>query len=284
MSRPDVAVLAQLSLIVAAVVASAASADAQPADRAACVTTYEQAQQHQKAGRLVKALEAFTGCAQDSCPSVVRQQCALALPELEQSVPSVVFDASDPEGNQIIDVRVDVDGALVASRLDGRAVSLDPGRHVVRFEGSAGRVVEQTIVLLEGQRRRPVRARFDAQPSDSASDESGAPPYGPVPWIVAAAGVAVAGVGLVLFVVGQNDIGDAEDLCQGRVCDDADAVDLGNGGKTKSIAGKVLLGAGGALIAGGLVWQLAGNRTPTSPNVSLSLQPNGSMLRLRTAF
>jgi hypothetical protein len=275
------AVLASQSVMAASLVAWAPSAHAQAADRQTCVSTYEQAQQHQKGGRLVKALEAFNQCAQDNCPSVVRQQCALALPELEQSVPSVVFDASDADGNQVIDVRVDVDGALAASRLDGRAVSLDPGRHVVRFEAPGGRVVEQTIVMLEGQRRRPVRAQFG--PGDEASGDEQRP-YGVVPWIVAGAGVTVAVVGLVVFVVGKNEIADAEESCPSRACDNQALVDEGNAGRSKSIAGKVLLGAGGALVAGGLIWQLAGNRAPASPAVSLSVRPSGSVLRVSAKF
>ena len=284
MARFAIAVLLRCATGALVSAPGVARAQASP-DPQSCASTYEQAQRNQRAGKLMKARDGFTHCAQDACPSVVRQQCALALPDLEQSLPTVVFDATDASGDQIIDVRVEVDGTLAASELDGRALSLDPGRHVVRFHRRGGQAVEQTIVLLEGQRRRTVRARFgaEAEVDDEAGGASGARPYGVWPWVFGGVGLAIAGTGLVVFAIGQSDIGEAEDLCPGRVCADQEAVDLGNGGKTKSVAGKVLLGAGAVLIGGALVWQVGFNR-PGETNIGVAVQPRGVGLRLSSSF
>ena len=50
----------------------------------------------------------------------------------------------------VTEVRVYLDGALVATQLDGKAIELDPGGHVLRFEhGGLPSVEERVLVVVK---------------------------------------------------------------------------------------------------------------------------------------
>jgi hypothetical protein len=84
---------------------------------------------------------------------------------VEESLPSVVLAASYL-GRDTSEVTVDLNGSRVAKRLDGRALSLNPGEHRLRFVHASGRVIERTLVIHEGEKNRIVRADFDPPEPD----------------------------------------------------------------------------------------------------------------------
>jgi tetratricopeptide (TPR) repeat protein len=87
-------------------------------------------------------------------------------------------------------------------------------------------------------------------------------PYGNTPWIVVGGGGALAIVGAILLPLGYNAISSASAQCNAqRKCgSNQSAVNQGNTGRTEAGAGWGLLGVGVAAAAGGLGWQLAGNK------------------------
>lgn len=87
-------------------------------------------------------------------------------------------------------------------------------------------------------------------------------PYGATPWIAVGAGAVSALVGGLLIPAGLGAISDAEDACPDRKCttSQGELANDGNSGRTKVIAGDLLLGVGLGALAGGLVWQLAFNK------------------------
>ena len=86
-------------------------------------------------------------------------------------------------------------------------------------------------------------------------------PFGVAPWIVMGAGVALAGGGIPLIIIGQGDIDGAAEVCPDRdQCDNVAARDQGNQGLTLRGVGIALTATGGAAMIGGLIWQLAGNQ------------------------
>jgi hypothetical protein len=142
-------------------------------DAPACVQAAEEAQKLRKSGALLAAQDQLVACSDLDCPSVVRVACADWLGEVRKAIPSVVFAAKealprcgggDPAATRdVTDVDVSMDGRLLTHRLDGRAVSLDPGSHVFRFAlaDDSATPREETIQLREGEKLRAVSVVLD---------------------------------------------------------------------------------------------------------------------------
>jgi hypothetical protein len=108
-------------------------------------------------------------------------------------VPSVIIQV---EGNVAsTDVRVLVDGLLVASRLDGTPISVDPGQHVFRFEPKGGAASEQTVLINEGQKDRVLTISIAAPPPPPSPPERprSSSSTSVTPWIFAGVGGVALG-------------------------------------------------------------------------------------------
>lgn len=121
-----------------------------------CLAAHPEAQRLRRAGQLRATREQLLVCAREACPSVVRAECAQWLREVDDAMPSVVFAARDRDGGDLVDLAVTVDGKLALSRVDGRELALDPGAHVVRFEREGYAPVQETVVVLEHEKGRPI--------------------------------------------------------------------------------------------------------------------------------
>src|SRR5690349_12130436 len=98
-----------MSLAVLLAIASPSRAED---EKVACVSASEQGQQLRDHAKLVDARDKFVQCARDECPSVVRKDCVQWLSEVTNSLPSVVLSAKDDAGQDVLEVRVTVDGRL----------------------------------------------------------------------------------------------------------------------------------------------------------------------------
>lgn len=134
-------------------------AHAEPSPTAVCIDAHEKAQRSMQEGKLRAARESLLVCSRETCPKVAQTDCASWLRDVARDTPSVVLAAKDVAGQDREDVRVVIDGDQVVAALDGRALPLDPGPHVFRFE-SGGRRVEQKAVLGVGEQNRRVVADF----------------------------------------------------------------------------------------------------------------------------
>jgi hypothetical protein len=180
--------LVAVSSALCSLLATVATARAEDTRRA-CIDHNEQAQLAQKAGRLRDAQSHLVSCAGETCPPLVRADCARLLGEVSELVPSVIVDARDASGGETSDVRMYADDALVTSKLNGTAVELDPGPHTLRFEMGA-RTREQRIVLKEGEKRRRVSITFAEAVASTSNEPNRSSPW---PWVFGGiAGAAVA--------------------------------------------------------------------------------------------
>jgi hypothetical protein len=68
-------------------------------------------------------------------------------------------------GPDVADVKVFVDGKLVAERLSGAALEIDPGEHRFRFESRLWPPVERTILVSEGVKGREIDIEFEPAPA-----------------------------------------------------------------------------------------------------------------------
>jgi hypothetical protein len=127
--------------------------------KSACLSAYETSQVQRKEGHLLAAREALTVCTRDECPALVRTDCAGWLADVDAALPSVVLQAS-ADGDEIANVTVRVDGAIVKTSLDGKATQTDPGPHTFRFETAGFPPIETAVVIREGERYRALRVAF----------------------------------------------------------------------------------------------------------------------------
>jgi len=150
--RASLTVPAALTLCL---LASAARAQ----DKQTCNAAYQDAQVARDAHKLLKAREQLRVCASASCPGFITKDCTEWLKDVEPRIPSVVFTAKNAAGADVTDVKVTMDGAPLADKLDGIAIEVDPGSHTFGFEGSEG-TREKKVLVPEGAKAQNVSVSF----------------------------------------------------------------------------------------------------------------------------
>jgi hypothetical protein len=182
--------------LVGALVATNARA-ADPEEKTQCINASDEGQQLRDDGKYKLAREAFVRCARGTCPSLVSHDCAQWLVDVDTRSPTVVVDAKDDKGNDLVDVKVDVDGAEFIAKLDGLPRPVDPGERVFRYETAGFPPVEEHVVIRTGEKNRVLKVRFALDqsppatapgPETSESLHAGPPPL--AAWVFA--GVAAA--------------------------------------------------------------------------------------------
>jgi hypothetical protein len=183
-----------------------------------CADDAERAQALRDARKLVDARALFLRCSQESCPRAVRRDCALWLEDIATRLPTIVPSARDEAGNDLSAVRVFLDGAPLASVLDGSPFPIDPGSHALRFEDGAGVVVELTVVAREGEQRRIVQATL-TRPRPHATAERPPPAPAPPPriptlaYVAGGVGIVALGVATYAGIRGVSDYEHLSDTC-----------------------------------------------------------------------
>jgi len=254
------------------------------ADVASCLDAAERAQPLRAAGELREARTRLITCAAASCPRQVRADCTRWLGEVELAVPSVVIQAREADGTDVLDVTLTIDGVPQKRPLDGLAISLDPGKHVFRIDAPGREPLTQTAAIREGEKSRVVTFAFPKPPASRSASPPVAVGAGPerrpstlsivppVAWVAGGLGLLAASTGVVLWVQGVGARDDLREQCASAtscVQGDIDAA------KTKLVIGDVLVGAG-ALAIGAGVWLAV---RASSTNVSLG---PGRLLLVRT--
>ena len=287
------------SLVALLAVASTARAQEQPAPGhdtdAVCTAAYTSGQRLRKKGELIAAKKQLTTCASPSCSSVLRDDCARWLTEVGALMPSLVIAARGPSGEDATEVRVLVDGAVLAERIGGVPLEVDPGPHRLRFEMEGAQPVEKDVVVREGERARRIDVAFvagsaSAPASTSASTGETPPdaseePGRPVPalaWILGGVGVAALGVGIGFEVDGlskRSALGACFGMCS------QDAIDAA---KRSFNIGDVATAVGVAALAAGAFVFFTRPATQASASSALRLEvvpaDRGALAGVRGAF
>jgi hypothetical protein len=245
-------------LAVAMLPTTAALAD----DKAACLDAATKGQRFRDTHKLVEAREQLRVCAAAVCPAVVQSDCANWLAEVESALPSVIVMAKNAAGADLLDVRVSVDGQPLVSALDGQAVPMNAGPHTFHFEGAAGRL-DQQVVVVEGEKNQkvavvlgetappapntPTAAPKAATPSEvPETPTSASSPWRTLGWVLGGAGVAGLGVGTVFGVIALDDKNSAGCNANG-VCRSGTTSAI----KSTSLVSDIGWIAGGILLASG---------------------------------
>jgi hypothetical protein len=258
-----------LALVAFLVVSLAMSLTARADDRAACADAYGKAQRLRGANQLVSAREQLRVCARPTCTKFIARDCAAWLVDVESRLPSIVLFAHDASGAELTQATVSMDGSVIAEQLDGHAIEVDGGAHAFTFVFPDGTKIDQSYVVLEGQRAQRLGVTLPPARPQNAPVAETAPPTQPLPaseastatWngrktvavVVAALGVA----GLVLgTVVGESAASsyskqqsDCHSSAPGDCLNHSGAQTDHNNAVSESTISTIGFAAGGALVA-----------------------------------
>ena len=159
-----------------------------------CAVAYESAQEARAAGELKRAQENLVVCAQSNCAAFIQADCSDWLTAVQRDLPSVVFSAKKPNGEESFETSVMLDGDLIATSLDGRAVPIDPGVHEFEFALDGFKSVRRRVVIRQGEKNRVVGVVFGPTSAPGESDfeeqvQDTGPGYRLRPWAYASWGV-----------------------------------------------------------------------------------------------
>ena len=149
-------------LLVAMFVAPVAHADVSDE----CIAANTKAQELRRGGHMRHARDNLILCAAAACPKLVRDDCAVRLDEVNRLIPTIVFQVKDPDGHDLTDVKVTMDGEALAEKMTGTAMDVAVGEHEFAFSADGFVTATQKYLLVEGQkdRRESVTLQRNAPP------------------------------------------------------------------------------------------------------------------------
>jgi hypothetical protein len=129
---------------------------AESAKKSACAASWREGESMVKASKLRQAKVAMLKCAAPSCGARLRQECSQRIVEIEADIPTIVPVIKKSDGAPVTDVEMIMDGEKLTSRIDGKAVMVDPGSHEFTFKSAGGVLATYKTVVLPGQRNRSI--------------------------------------------------------------------------------------------------------------------------------
>lgn len=214
-------------------------------DREVCAAAAEQAQQLRDEGKFRKGREQMITCSRDVCPAPIKRDCLQWLAELDKNAPSVVVGARRGD-KDVTDVTVKLDGEVVAARLDGKPIPVDPGEHTFTFEHQ-GQTIEEKVLIRTGEKNRPLNVKLEGAAAPPPPPGETTPPPSDdrgsggslVPALIVG-GVGVVALGSFAFfgITGKSAVDDLQ-TCKPR-CAESDV----DSARTKLIVADISLGVG----------------------------------------
>lgn len=229
----------------------------------ACLTGHEKAQLERTEGKLLEAREKLIACSRDVCPRLIREDCARWFYEVDALVPSLIVAVREGSSD-LTDAKLSIDDEPVSDTLDGRVVSLDPGRHKVTVTLPDGETMTKQILLAPGEKHRRVTFEIKVPGQEGGPGSPGfypminpeRPMHRPVPkltWILGGTAAALAVGGGVFGILALKERSDlarspSEGGCK-PVCSDGDLNALRRNARFSDLlTGASILTAAGALV------------------------------------
>jgi hypothetical protein len=235
-------------------------------DKQQCAAAYTDAQSLRDAHKLVEEREKLRVCSQSTCAAFMQKDCTAWLAQVESTLPSIVILAHTATGDAVVDASVMMDGMLLTSRLDGRAIDVNPGVHTFILTTAHNEQTSVTAVVSEGQRAQQIVATFGHAPSSSQQQPttpppppketptaSGSSPLRPIGYVTLGVGVASVVTGSILGLVASATKGSSCD--QANVCTPGSISTLYAEANTSTAT----LIAGGVLVAAGITFIILGH-------------------------
>jgi hypothetical protein len=265
---------------------ASAVARAEDPTTADCLTANVARAKLQNEHRLREAREQLLLCAAQACPKEVREECDRVMVEVNAAIPTIVFEVRDASGSDLTNVRVSMDGKLLVERLDGAAISIDPGEHVFVFEAPGAARVEKRFVIRESEKARrervsigestapaagatpasppadkpdaraPAPMAADGERTSAAPEDGGKGALGTIGLVAAGAGVLGLGLGAVFGLQASSKQSQAN--CPDNVCTSESSLSTLHDAKSAGNLSTAFFVTGGVLLAGGVtLWALA---------------------------
>jgi hypothetical protein len=242
---------------------------------AECLTANDKSISLRNERKLLASRKELLVCAASTCPAEVRKECMRRIDQVNASLPSVVFEAKDGTGNDLTAVKVIMNGDLLVDKLDGSALTLDPGAHNFTFDAPGQPPIAKQLVIREGQKDRREVLQFGAPPAttpaaatpiskttpnpaiessvDQVSSSSGGTQKA-LALVAGGLGVVGIGVGTIFGLQSMSKNSDATAKCP-AACSDQAGVELWNDARFAgniSTIGFVVGGVG--LATGAILW------------------------------
>jgi hypothetical protein len=268
--------LPSMLFLAAALVATSARAD----EADVCADAAEAGQKLRDERKPLEARDQFLRCAKASCPALVREDCIGFAADIEKRIPSVVLRAKSEKGDDLSDVRVTSAGKVIATKLDGAPVRLEPGAYELTFEATGLPPATQKIVVAEGEQRRVVEVVLRSTPAAAGTGTAEDTGVGPAPWIIGGIGLSGLTVFGVLQGVAWAEHADVEERCGAAgTCTDEDLDPL----RGKFIGSLVGLGVGAAgIVTSAILFGVLGAND--GPEVQVQAGPEGGSLGIFVRF
>jgi len=223
-----------------------------PPDKAACVAALDKAQASRAGRRLLESRASYVTCSHEACPDMIRDDCSKGLREVDEALPTLVLSAS-VDGKDATDAKVMLDGERLAGGLDGRAIPVDPGPHVARFERPGSGPVEVKVVAREGEKNRLVTGTFVVARAEPKLVKAEGSSFPVVPVAFAATGALALGGAFLMHVDMTDRANELGNECAPR-CSQSDRDALSD----RLVLRNVSLGVGiGALVVAAVTYVVA---------------------------
>jgi hypothetical protein len=208
----------------------------------------------------------------------VKTVCDRLLSAVEASTPTLIVSARTADGQDVVAAHVLADGTPLVDSLDGKAIAMDPGPHVLRFAREGAAPIELHVVVREGEKNRLVAVTFPAPTDRPDGGEPG--PSRPTPVVV----YVLAGVGIVslaafgyLAIHGQSKYSE----CDPHGCSPGTV----DGLTVDRYLAFAALGVGVATLgAAAYLWVTRPARAPQGLALALAPVPGGGGLWVKGAF
>lgn len=224
-------------------------------DARACTDAHLQAQVARSEGRLLQAAEHLTSCGHESCPGLLRAECAQWLEEVGADVPTLIVTVKNDDGRDLVDYELSVDAARVAATTG--EIRLDPGTHTVRVVAPGYRTRELAIRLRVAEQRRPLELVLERETRKAQRPQ----------WPLFVVG-GVAFASLATFTVAGLSARSSEKELE--ACAPTCATDDVSAVRTRYTVANVALGVGlASLAAGGIWWVLSTPEESSEPTVAI---------------
>ena len=276
-----------------------------------CIDANSKGQDLLHDGKATAARVQLQSCAVLSCPPMIRDDCTKRLGELDKLQPAIVFEARDASDNELSAVKVTMDGAPLADKLDGTPLRADPGEHVFVFTADGYPSVTKHLVLAERDQKRRERIVMGPALASAPVAPAMTPAVAPTPSstespslaspatgmsTLRVAGLLTGGVGVAGVAVGsvfglmtgaawdrqKSDCGPTNCPHHAQAISDHSTV------STDSTISTAAFVAGGLLLAAGAVMFFTGSDSAESATTGLvvtpGISPRGGAASLRGTF
>jgi hypothetical protein len=229
-------------------------------------------------------------CAAASCPADIRKECVRRVDEVNTAIPTIIFEAKDGSGKDLSAVKVTMDGDALAERLEGSALSIDPGEHTFAFATEGQPPLTKVFVIRESEKDRREAITFGVgdvvssplQAGAEASVTTGSTGLGTQKILaIVAGGVGVVGlgVGTAFGLVTMSKKSDAQKACP-NLCADPNGVSLWSDAKSAGNVSTVAFIVGGVALAGGAaLWFTAKPESRSGPSAQVGVGPGSLQLK-----